>query len=68
MKITHDRTRSSIVSLCDECPYWVALSNSDEEARQRAARHKMLVHDVPESRATEASRKAATRRDTPSGA
>lgn len=63
MKITHDRSPVSVVTTCDECPYWIAFSFNLEEANNRAATHKMLVHDIEPSRANEANRIRATRRE-----
>ncbi len=63
MKITHDRSPVSVVTFCDECPYWRAFSFTLEEANQRAANHKITVHDIEPARANEPNRKRATRRE-----
>lgn len=63
MKITHDRSPVSVVTTCSECPFWTAFSFTLEEANNRAANHKILVHGIEPGRAHEANRKRATRRE-----
>ncbi len=60
--IHHDISARSVVTTCDDCPYWRAFSFDHDEARRRGANHLISVHDVEPSRAREAERKAATRR------
>jgi hypothetical protein len=58
MTIRHDSTDISTVTTCSECPYWSSFSSSRDEAEERAARHRMNVHGLPEARARRAGRDA----------
>ena len=61
--IKHDRTPVSVVTTCTECDHWRPFSFTLDEARQRAANHLVIAHNVEPARAHEAIRKAATRRE-----
>lgn len=61
MTIRHDRSAVSIVTTCSRCPHWYAFSFDIADADERAAQHKINVHDVPESRARKLARDRADR-------
>lgn len=61
MTIRHDRSDVSIVTTCSECPHWYSFSFDIGDADERAAQHRINVHDVPESRARRQSRERADR-------
>lgn len=61
MTIRHDRSATSIVTTCSACPYWYAFSFDMADADERAAAHRIRVHDVPESRARRQARERAGR-------
>ena len=62
MRITHDRSDRSVVSICDECPHRRMFSFTIDEARSRAVNHRITVHDEEPARAREAERKRHARR------
>jgi hypothetical protein len=61
MTIRHDRSAVSIVTTCSDCPHWFAFSFDIADADERAALHRINVHDVPESRARRQSRERDSR-------
>ena len=63
MTIKHDISPVSVVTTCTECEWWHAFSFTHDEARRRGASHQIGVHGWKPSRAHEAERKAATRRE-----
>ncbi|UOE43739.1 hypothetical protein [Agromyces larvae] len=61
MTVRHDKSTTSIVTTCTECPYWYAFNFEAELAEAAAIRHKMTVHDMPEAKARKAERERARR-------
>jgi len=50
-KISYDRSDTSVVVTCDECPYWYAFAWTMPEAYASGANHQVLVHGVEQARA-----------------
>lgn len=59
--IRHDRSATSIVTTCTDCPFWYAFNFDDDLADEAAIRHRINVHQVPEAKAREAARARARR-------
>lgn len=54
--ISFDRSPSSIVITCTECPYWFGMRLNQIEAYLCAEGHAIRVHDVEPARAKEPRR------------
>lgn len=51
MTINHDRSDSSVLTTCTQCPYWFSFQLNMPAAYRSAATHLELVHDVEAVRA-----------------